>query len=150
MLWCVGGPGIGGSKNKNRNINYNMAKRKTRKQVPWAGWGKIAPRGHARTVMKRRCGKKCFLGPKKSFPVCAKGTCKVNKKGAYAAYVRAKQWGNRRSSYKSRGKMIKYKGKSKKVYMKGSRPRHERRTYKKVARKAKRILRRKFGIKVGK
>ena len=66
-------------------------RRRSRKAVPWAGWSKISPKGHARTVMKRKCGKKCFLGPKKSFPVCAKGTCKINKKGLYAAYVRAVQ-----------------------------------------------------------
>ena len=53
--------------------------------------------------MLKKCGKKCFLGPDKSFPICAKGTCKVNDKGLYAAYVRAKQWG---------GSPEKYKGKS--------------------------------------
>ena len=71
-----------------------------RRQVPWAGWAKIAPQGHARTVMKRNCGRKCFLGPDKSFPVCAKGTCKVNSKGAWAAYIRAREWGKKKSSYK--------------------------------------------------
>ena len=149
MLWCVAGTNSGGSKKKNRSINYKMARRKTRKRMPWAGWGKLAPKGHQRTVMKRKCGKKCFLGPKKSFPICAKGTCKVNKKGLYAAYIRARQWGKRRSSYKSKGKMIRYKGKSRKVHMKGSRPRHERRTYTKIARRAKRMLRHR-GVHVGK
>ena len=42
--------------------------------------------------MLYKCGKKCFLGPKVSFPICTKGTCKINKKGAWAAYIRASQW----------------------------------------------------------
>lgn len=70
-----------------------MSKR-TRKRVPWAGWSKLAPSAKERTVMKRKCGKKCFLGPDKSFPVCAKGTCKINQKGLYAAYIRAKAMAN--------------------------------------------------------
>ena len=94
-----------------------------RKQVPWAGWSKIKPEGHARTVMLRDCGKKCFLGPKKSFPICAKGTCKVSDKGLYAAYIRAKEWGNPRRSYKGK-----------------ARPRHNRGVYSRVARKASRAL----------
>jgi len=105
--------------------------RSTRKQVPWAGWSKIAPGTHQRTVMKRKCGKKCFLGPKKSFPVCAKNTCKVSTKGLWAAYIRAKQWGNKKTSYKGK-----------------TRPTHRRSTYKKIASKAKRQLTRR-GQRVG-
>jgi hypothetical protein len=119
----------GGTKNNLGKI-YKMAG-KTRKAVPWKGWGKIAPRGRQRTVMKRICGKKCFLGPGKSFPVCAKGTCKVNKKGLYAAYVRSRQWGSKRSHYKGK-----------------ARPTHRRSVYKKVARKSRRMLRRR-GVRVG-
>jgi hypothetical protein len=117
----------GGAAATKRKSKYTIMKRKqgrkTRKKVPWAGWSKISPKGRARTVMKKRCGKKCFLGPKKSFPVCAKGTCKVNKKGVWAAYIRASEWGNKASSYKGR-----------------SRPRHPRRTYKRIARTAKKML----------
>jgi len=97
--------------------------RRTRRRMPWAGWSRLAPGTHARTVMLRKCGRKCFLGPKKSFPVCAKGTCRVNKKGLYAAYVRARQWGKARRSYKGK-----------------TRPRHSRKTYQRVARKARRML----------
>ena len=107
--------------------------RKRRKSMPWSGWAKISPKGRARTVMKRKCGKKCFLGPKKSFPICAKGTCKVNKKGLYAAYVRARQWGKKRSSYKGR-----------------SRPTMRQSTYKRVARKAKSMLKRRGALRGGK
>lgn len=78
------------------------SKRLTRKKVPWAGWGKLSPNSRQRTTMKRRCGKKCFLGPRMSFPVCAKGTCRISKKGAWAAFVRAKEWGKRYSTYKGK------------------------------------------------
>ena len=105
--------------------------RKTRRRMPWAGWGRIAPQGHARTVMLRDCGRKCFLGPKKSFPICAKGTCKVNKKGLWAAYIRSRQWGNKRSSYKGK-----------------SRPTHRRRVYTRVANKSRRMLKSR-GVAVG-
>lgn len=56
------------------------------------GWSRKAPDTHQRTIMLKKCGKKCFLGPNKSFPVCAKHTCKVSKQGAFAAYVRAKEY----------------------------------------------------------
>ena len=115
-----------------------LVRRGGRKAVPWKGWGKISPKGKERTTMYRKCGKKCFLGPMTkgdrqhpSFPICAKGTCKVNKKGLYAAYVRAREWGNPRKSYKGK-----------------SRPRHSRRTYKRIANKAKRMLRSR-GVRVG-
>ena len=69
-------------------IRRKGGRRKTRKRVPWAGWGKQQPKGHQRTVMYKKCGRKCFLGPAKrphpSFPICTKGTCRVNTKGVYA------------------------------------------------------------------
>lgn len=75
---------------------------KTRKNTPWSGWKKESPDFHQRTVMMNKCGKKCFLGSKKSFPICKKNTCKVSKKGVYAAYVRSQQYLNKtgRSKYK--------------------------------------------------
>ena len=97
------------------------------------------PKGKQRTRMYRKCGKKCFLGTKTpgdkqhpNFPICTKGTCRVNPKGLYAAYIRAKQWGSKRSTYKGR-----------------DHPRLARKTYKRIANKAKRMLR-KRGYKVGK
>ena len=65
---------------------------KTRKNVPWSGWKKEQPRFHQRTTMMNKCGKKCFLGSKKSFPICKKNTCTVSKKGVYAAFVRSRQY----------------------------------------------------------
>lgn len=109
----------------------NRRYRKTRKSVPWKGWAKEAPNTRQRRTMKKRCGKKCFLGPKISFPVCAKNTCKVSKKGLWAAYIRAREWGKPRRSYKGK-----------------AHPRHRRSVYTRVAHKAKRDLE-KRGVKVG-
>lgn len=95
----------------------------TRKRVPWRGWNKIKPTYHQRTLMKEKCGKKCFLGPNKSFPVCAKNTCKISTKGLWAAYVRSKEWGNKKRTYKGR-----------------SHPKYSRSTYKNIARNAKKKL----------
>ena len=112
-------------------------KKKSRKSVPWKGWGKLAPKGVQRTRMYKKCGKKCFLGTKTrgdkqhpDFPICAKGTCKVNKKGLWAAYIRAKQWGKSRSSYKT------------------SKPSFKRSYYTTISRKAKKMLK-KLGVSVG-
>jgi hypothetical protein len=56
------------------------------------GWAKQSPGTHERTLMLRRCGQQCFLGPKKSFPICRRGTCKRSRKGLYSAYVRAREY----------------------------------------------------------
>ena len=111
-----------------RTRRRRRSRRGGRKPVPWAGWGKLAPHGKERTIMLRNCGRKCFLGPKKSFPICAKGTCKVNKKGLHAAYIRARQWGKPRHTYRGR-----------------SRPRHRRGTYRRIARRARSMLKRRVG-----
>lgn len=55
-------------------------------------WSKQQPGYHDRTVMLQRCGKKCFLGPRKTFPICRRNTCKISKKGVYAAYIRAREY----------------------------------------------------------
>ena len=64
----------------------------TRKQVPWKGWKNLEPSTHQRTIMLKQCGKKCFLGPNKTYPICKKNTCKISKKGVYSAYIRARQY----------------------------------------------------------
>jgi hypothetical protein len=76
---------------------------KTRRNTPWSGWKKQRPGFHQRTIMKNKCGKKCFLGPKKSFPICKKNTCTISKKGVYAAFIRARQYLNKtgRSKYRN-------------------------------------------------
>ena len=66
------------------------------------GWSKQQPGYHQRTVMMKKCGKKCFLGPNKTFPICTKNTCKVNKKGVYSALIRAREWQTLRGTRKYR------------------------------------------------
>ena len=97
---------------------------KTRKKPWWSGWRGKSPNKKQRKTMKKRCGKKCFLGPNLSFPVCAKGTCRRNKRGIMSAYIRAKQWGKPKSFYKN------YWGK----------PRMKRKVYTRVAKKARKLM----------
>ncbi len=72
------------------------------------GWSAIKPGGHERTVMMDKCGKKCFLGRDKTFPICAADSCRRNQKGVSAACIRARQMSSPRSK--------KVKGRSKAYY----------------------------------
>tara|TARA_B100001093_G_C26757991_1_gene984324 strand:- start:744 stop:1061 length:318 start_codon:yes stop_codon:yes gene_type:complete len=83
---------------KNRS-NKNKTK-KIEKSHPAKGWSKMSPNTKQRVKMFKKCGKKCFLGPNRSFPICAKNTCKINKKGIYSAYIRARQWSKLKKTYK--------------------------------------------------
>lgn len=74
---------------------------KTLKNSPVRGWKGEKPGFHQKTVMLRKCGKKCFLGSGKSFPICKKNTCKVSSKGVYAAFIRARQYSSKGSKYKN-------------------------------------------------
>jgi hypothetical protein len=73
------------------------------------GWKRHQPGTHQRTVMLKRCGKKCFLGPGKSYPICTKNTCKVNSKGVYSAYIRSRQF-HHRSISRQANKLLKSMG----------------------------------------
>ena len=64
--------------------------------MSWEG-----PNTHERTIMLKKCGRKCFLGTKKSFPICKKHTCTVSKKGVHAAYVRSRQYRKKGSKYRT-------------------------------------------------
>lgn len=64
-------------------------------------WKNEQPSYKQRSEMLRKCGKKCFLGKGKSFPICTKNTCKVNKKGVHAAYVRARQYRTKGRKYRN-------------------------------------------------
>ena len=64
------------------------------------GWKNEKPGYHQKTVMLKKCGKKCFLGSRKSFPICKKNTCKVSSKGVYSAYIRARQYRTRGNKYR--------------------------------------------------
>jgi hypothetical protein len=65
------------------------------------GWKREKPGYHQKTVMLRKCGHKCFLGPRKSFPICKKNTCKVSSKGVYSAYIRARQYSSKGKKYRN-------------------------------------------------
>jgi len=72
-------------------MSQNKNTRKNRLRSPGKGWSKEQPNTRQRTTMLKKCGRKCFLGDKKSYPVCKKNTCKISKKGVFAAYIRASQ-----------------------------------------------------------
>jgi hypothetical protein len=71
------------------------------------GWKKQQPGYHQRTVMLKKCGKKCFLGPRKSYPICTKNTCKINSKGVYSAFIRSKQYHKKSISKKANKLLVK-------------------------------------------
>jgi hypothetical protein len=84
-----------------RPIDRMKKMQKTRKSVT-RGWKNEAPHGKERTAMSKKCGKKCFLGPKMSFPICTKKTCRVNPRGVHSAYTRARQWKHTRVAAKAK------------------------------------------------
>jgi hypothetical protein len=73
----------------------------TRKQMlrSYKSWRRNNPTTHQRTLQMKRCGKKCFLGSKKSFPICNAGSCKRSKGGIMSAYVRAREIEKHRAPY---------------------------------------------------
>ena len=70
------------------------------------GWKNEKPGYHQKTMMLKKCGKKCFLGPNKKFPICKKNTCKVSSKGVYSAFIRACQYHNKTVSKKAKQLLI--------------------------------------------
>jgi hypothetical protein len=103
--------------------------------------------------MKKECGSKCFLGPtsESCFPICAKGTCKINTKGIYAAYVRAREYGSKkmrkrssgiRSGKRSSGK----RSRTKRIRSGSTKHRHTKKVYQSIAARAKNMLKKRgFG-----
>ena len=75
--------------------------RVTLKKSPTRGWN--AP---SKSHLMENCGKKCFLGTRKSFPICS-SDCKVDKRGVYSAYVRARQFRTKGSKYRTVSKKAK-------------------------------------------
>ena len=98
----------------------------TRKQLlkTFKSWRRNQPTRRQRTLQLKRCGKKCFLGSKKSFPICSAGSCKPSKGGIISAYVRAREMTRR-----ARDRTIK---------------KHRASYYYSVAKKAKTLLRKLF------
>jgi hypothetical protein len=71
------------------------------------GWKREKPGYRQKTVMLQRCGRKCFLGKDKKYPICKKNTCKVSSKGVYSAYIRSRQYHNKNVSRKAKKLLIK-------------------------------------------
>ena len=82
-----------------------------KRTTKWSGWKRVKPSTRERTIMKKKCGKKCFLGPNKSFPIC--------NKGIWSAYIRAREWGSKK--------------------MRASK-KHGKSFYNKIARKSRKLL----------
>ena len=74
---------------------------KTRRNNPVKGWKREKPGFHQKTVMLKKCGRKCFLGSEKSFPICKKNTCKISSRGVYAAYMRSRQYSAKGKKYRN-------------------------------------------------
>ena len=92
---------------KRKTLGRKTLGRKTLTGIPGRGkylkgWKSEQPGYHDRTVMMKNCGKKCFLGPNKSFPICSRNICKRNKKGIYSAYIRAEEYKTMRNQDKYR------------------------------------------------
>jgi hypothetical protein len=68
------------------------------------GWSRVAPRSVGeRSAVLSKCGRRCFLGPGNTFPICTRlgsgsgsgsgsGACKIDRRGVAAAYSRAREW----------------------------------------------------------
>ena len=66
------------------------------------GWSRVAPKSVGeRSAVLSKCGRRCFLGPGKTFPICTRlgsgsgsgsGACKIDRRGVAAAYSRAREW----------------------------------------------------------
>lgn len=67
------------------------------------GWSRVAPKTVGeRSALLSKCGRRCFLGSRKTFPICprlgASGSgsgsrdCKIDRRGVAAAYSRAREW----------------------------------------------------------
>lgn len=85
-----------------------MAKtRKNGRGSTTRGWKSQKPGYYQRTMMLNKCGRKCFLGPGKSYPICTKNTCKINPKGVYSAFIRSSQFHRKNISNKANKMLIK-------------------------------------------
>ena len=71
------------------------------------GWKNEQPGYRQRTLMLKKCGRKCFLGPKKSYPICTKNTCKINPRGVYSAFIRSRQYKKLNISKKANRLLVK-------------------------------------------
>ena len=84
---------MGSSQSKSAQSRSRSRSRSSRRgNATEHSWKEDAPNKKERVVMLKKCGRKCFLGPGTSFPVCTCGTCDVNPRGVQSAYSRAREW----------------------------------------------------------
>lgn len=76
-------------------------KNRNRRGSATRGWKNQKPGYHQRTIMLKKCGKKCFLGKDKKYPICIKNTCKISPQGVYSAFIRSKQFHDYKVSKKA-------------------------------------------------
>ncbi len=102
-------------------MNHTNPKKRTRKQYlrSLKNWSKAQPTYHERTLMQKKCGDNCFLGTRKSFPIC-RPNCTIDNGGVMSAYMRAKEMYSRTK--------------------KGATKKHKPYYYRNIASRAKRIL----------
>ena len=81
-----------GSSQSSQSRSRSGSRSRTRRNATEHSWKEDAPNKKERAVMLKKCGRKCFLGPGTSFPVCTCGTCDVNHRGVQSAYSRAREW----------------------------------------------------------
>jgi len=89
---------------QSRSVRSGKSARGSRSRSRSRKWSRVAPKTVGeRSAVLSKCGSRCFLGPAKTFPVCARlgagagtgagaGDCKVDRRGVAAAYVRASEW----------------------------------------------------------
>jgi hypothetical protein len=95
-----------GGKNK---LRKNKTRKNKKNNNRTKGWKQQKPGYYQRTIMLKKCGKKCFLGSKKRFPICKKNTCKISRQGVQSAYIRARQFGHSAISKKAKTLLRKLK-----------------------------------------
>ena len=91
------------SRHRSRSRSRSRGRRHRHHHGNRGHWSASSPKSVGdRSAVLKKCGRRCFLGPGKSFPVCARlggaggasgaGTCKIDRHGVQAAYSRAREW----------------------------------------------------------
>lgn len=86
------------SRSRSRSRSHHGRPHHSNRHHGTRNWSRDAPKSIGdRSAVLSKCGRRCFLGPGKTFPICARlgsgaGTCKVDRRGVAAAYSRAREW----------------------------------------------------------
>jgi len=107
--FCIMGAEQSQSSQSSQSSRSRSSHRTSRK------WSRDAPKSVGdRSAVLSKCGRRCFLGPGKTFPICARlgsgtgsgtrsGTCKIDPRGVAAAYSRAREWASITARKKGKG-----------------------------------------------